>query len=86
MKVVVFLFYSALPGRDSCAGDSGSGLMMDVELPARPYDPRWIQASFVILKMTLQGGQHSLTKSSISEEDSFRRELYKDLHRVVQSH
>ncbi len=51
-----FLFYSALPGRDSCAGDSGSGLMMDVELPARPYDPRWIQASFVILKLTLEGG------------------------------
>jgi hypothetical protein len=60
MKVVVFLFYSALPGRDSCAGDSGSGLMMDVELPARPYDPRWIQASFVILKMTLQGRSFSL--------------------------
>jgi hypothetical protein len=56
MNVVVFLFYSALPGRDSCAGDSGSGLMMDIELPAKPYDPRWIQASFVILQMTLQGG------------------------------
>ncbi|XP_023341822.1 serine protease easter [Eurytemora carolleeae] len=34
-------------GEDSCSGDSGSGLMMDVEINNRPYDPRWIQIGVV---------------------------------------
>lgn len=34
-------------GEDSCSGDSGSGLMMDVEINERPYDPRWIQVGIV---------------------------------------
>jgi hypothetical protein len=46
---VVITFVTYYAGRDSCAGDSGSGLMTDVELATRPYDPRWIQVSPFIL-------------------------------------
>merc|ERR1740128_798977 len=34
-------------GKDSCAGDSGSSLMLEVEVNSRPYDPRWIQVGVV---------------------------------------
>jgi len=34
-------------GTDSCSGDSGSGLMVEIEPPSRPYDPRWIQLGIV---------------------------------------
>ncbi len=48
--VITFVtYFSMYAGRDSCAGDSGSGLMTDVELATRPYDPRWIQVSPFIL-------------------------------------
>ena len=35
-------------GEDSCSGDSGSALMLEVTSQARPYDPRVTQVGMII--------------------------------------